>query len=743
MLIPWLVSRAACVIAVAQPLQVPQHSLLNASKSQSPHIFRADSIEALLHQHLEALPPQHYDTTTVRLLTQTAIAIYERSIDTAEQYAERAWRLAERLEDSTGLAAALNAAARIVRVHGEYQRSVGLGLRSAAISSALADTMALAEALNGIGNSYYWQGLYNVGLAYFFKALHLRERMNSTASQHQRAKAMLLTNIGKCYTRQAMYTEARTYHQRALALSRAASNEQAYIWLNIALLLVHQAQYDSALHYAQQALRFVQTHPNPLKAANEFEQVGDCFKHLGNLAAAEQHFAEARWRFAELRDMRGLARVDVGLGELAVRRRALETAFLRAQQALNVAESIGAKPQQYEALMLLVRLNELSADTSQALRIFRRAAAVKDSMVSEMSALSATAMNTLYETERQAQELALLIRGKQLQEQELTTQRSERLLLLIAAILLLLLVVVLANRYRLKVRSEVHIRQQHGLLEAQNEELKTLHQEKNELLGIAVHDLKNPLSAIMLNAQLIERIIGKNQPPERAVEYAMSINETAETMVAIVTNLLDINKIESGGWQMQFQAVEVSMVEALVETYRPRAQAKSIAIEYTMSIRNHDEQTPMFWADYDALRHVIDNLISNAVKYSPHGTTVFVSITDSANTDHTPLQHLLRIIVQDEGPGISEEDQQKLFKKFTRLSALPTGGEHSTGLGLSIVQRLVESLNGRVWCESTLGKGATFIVELPRFNTEHLQLLITEERGIINSVSSTTESLGQ
>jgi signal transduction histidine kinase len=88
------------------------------------------------------------------------------------------------------------------------------------------------------------------------------------------------------------------------------------------------------------------------------------------------------------------------------------------------------------------------------------------------------------------------------------------------------------------------------------------------------------------------------------------------------------------------------------------------------------------------------------------------STNDQCTNDQVTNDYL-RIEVADEGPGISEEDKKKLFGKFARLSARPTGGEHSTGLGLSIVKKMVEAMNGRVWCESELGKGSTFIVELP------------------------------
>jgi signal transduction histidine kinase len=134
---------------------------------------------------------------------------------------------------------------------------------------------------------------------------------------------------------------------------------------------------------------------------------------------------------------------------------------------------------------------------------------------------------------------------------------------------------------------------------------------------------------------------------------------------------------------------------------------------------------------------VLQNLLSNAIKYSPLGKQVIVRVEEKyeggsikyenkyenrdGNNTNTPSlipQHLsfLRVLVQDEGPGISADDQAKLFSKFTRLSAMPTAGEHSTGLGLSIVKRLVEAMQGRVWCESELGRGATFIVEFPLAN---------------------------
>jgi signal transduction histidine kinase len=121
----------------------------------------------------------------------------------------------------------------------------------------------------------------------------------------------------------------------------------------------------------------------------------------------------------------------------------------------------------------------------------------------------------------------------------------------------------------------------------------------------------------------------------------------------------------------------------------------------------------------------VENLLSNAVKYSPPHTSIWLSVeslsTPNGQQNETTQNDAeqgdwvkgLRISVRDEGPGFQDAEKHKLFGKFARLSAQPTGGEDSTGLGLSIVKKMVEAMNGKVWCESEAGKGATFIVELP------------------------------
>jgi len=223
---------------------------------------------------------------------------------------------------------------------------------------------------------------------------------------------------------------------------------------------------------------------------------------------------------------------------------------------------------------------------------------------------------------------------------------------------------------------------------------------KNEFLGIAAHDLKNPLSAISGYAEMIKMDFDEI-PPEEMLEIVDKISISSRQMFELVKNLLDVNVIESGQMNLSLSIIDIlPILQELVKHYRERAKAKNIQLQFQCLEKQYHAL-----ADKNSVQQVFDNLISNAVKYSPHDKSIYVHLSQDDN--------FVRCEIQDEGLGLSDEDKQKLFGQFTRLTPKPTGGEHSTGLGLFIVKKLIESQQGKVWCESQLGQGATFIIQLP------------------------------
>lgn len=272
-----------------------------------------------------------------------------------------------------------------------------------------------------------------------------------------------------------------------------------------------------------------------------------------------------------------------------------------------------------------------------------------------------------------------------------------------------LLVIILQVRayYLLKrqngiiVRQSIEIQKQNEALARQNKQLHDLNLEKQQIISVVSHDLKGPFNRIFALMQLMS--MSSDNLTKDQKEYIGKIHQIAVDGLNMVRNLLDARKIEEELIDVTLETIELEpFVSAFVKNYRAVADRKEIEL----SLLSPTEVYAI--ADRLYLNRILDNLLSNAIKFSQMDKKVTLSIEQK---DKEVL-----LIIKDEGPGISDEDQKKLYKKFQKLSAKPTGGESSTGLGLSIVKTLVEKMGGSITCESQLDGGAKFTVALKKAN---------------------------
>ncbi|MDQ2864405.1 MAG: GAF domain-containing sensor histidine kinase, partial [Bacteroidota bacterium] len=204
--------------------------------------------------------------------------------------------------------------------------------------------------------------------------------------------------------------------------------------------------------------------------------------------------------------------------------------------------------------------------------------------------------------------------------------------------------------------------------------------QQNQVLSIAAHDLKNPLTTLSVWAQLTSQ--AKNNP-EEVERFSERIKEAANKMNTLVNKLLETAKKEASRIQLKSQEIDlVTLVESVDKTNEVLANNKKIQLHFAA------EHSPRIIGDDDRVTEVVDNLVNNAIKYSPSGKNIYITV--KRENEFAVLQ------VKDEGQGLTDDDKKNLYQRFVKLSSQPTGGETSTGLGLSIVKSLVDAHHGEI-----------------------------------------------
>ncbi len=671
--------------------------------------------------------------------------------DKAIEYGLQALGLAEQLGYTNGMARSLNALGLVYRRRGNYPQALEYHLKSLKISEEIHDTLRTGASLNNIGLLYLGQGNYTLALEYFERELKVYESANDKSGI-----GAAMQNIGMVYSRQGKYSLALEYLVKSLAITEQLSDEAgvAECMVEIATLYARQGNPQLAMQNFQKALAMNERIGNKSAIAQILSNVAAIHLQANDTDKAEESalkalklaraIGEIEWMKESARTLAAVYKLrndypkaleyqllftslkDSITGEESVRKIADLQAMLASEKRQAQIDLLTKENQ----LQMLIR-NGLAVVVVLFLALgyvlFRSYRQQKQANT-RLSEQNAEILRQQELLEDQAREIELT--NTSLQAANLDLQQQQQMLEEQAAEIqmvnneLMELNANLEHQQALLEKQSREIELANIELQERNMQLRELNEQKNEFLAIAAHDLKNPLVSIVMLSSAIKRYFDKMSKQD-IIEHSTKIENTAGRMRQIILNLLDLNAIESGKFDVEMEAVAPGEVaEKVLKDWESRAQEKSMTLHF-------DNQAPdqIVRADPNVLYQVLDNIVSNAVKYSPLGSVVRTRVkrivrqdelrtTGSPNklanqpSDHTP-HAFVRIEIQDEGPGLSADDKAKLFGRFVRLSARPTGGEHSTGLGLSIVKKMVETMNGSVWCESEVGKGATFIVEFP------------------------------
>jgi len=240
----------------------------------------------------------------------------------------------------------------------------------------------------------------------------------------------------------------------------------------------------------------------------------------------------------------------------------------------------------------------------------------------------------------------------------------------------------------------------HKEMEVKNAQLEKLNEDKSKFLRMAAHDLRNPISAILTSSSFLTDLL-EEKVDESELEFLNLITRSGEFVLQLLNELLDLEVIESGHLELNREMSDfIEIVKNNVILNKVIADKKNIKLTFENDIESLQANV-----DKVKIEQVLNNLISNAIKFSHAGSDIKVNLT-TKNSD-------VQISVVDKGQGIPEKEMDKLFKPFGKTSVRGTGGEESTGLGLSIAKKIVEAHTGKIWVESEVNKGSTFYFQIP------------------------------
>lgn len=613
--------------------------------------------------------------------------------DDAFQYFEKALEIYNELNDPMGKARVINSIGNIYLNLSDYKYSLEYLHKCLKIVIGLNDRQFEASVLSNIGLAYQELGDYTSSLEYNLKS------MQTYTNNNLEIPESLLNNIGIVYQSLGDYTTSLEYFNSSLRLAEEKDNQldKGFALGNISIVHSHLENYSEALGYLNKSLVILHSLGNRQAEANAHLNIGKAYRGLNNYNKAIESELKALQIHEEISDFSGKASTLLLIGEIYFSMGNYDSAKEYYVEGLRLAQNIGDSINETQAYLHMGTLLAKTNNSAIALDNLFRALELAENRESKKDICKVHLV--LYEAYKSIGnfERAFEHHEKHFKiDKEIYNVESDRKL---KSLSIQFHLQNTDKERKIALQEKEIFRLKNVELAEANDSLVKLNEEKNELMGIAAHDLRNPLSGILSFSRKIRININK-YTSSQIVEMASEMEIASERMFKLIAKILDINLIESGKRNYTSSIINArEVIDQIVNVYQRPAEVKKINISLNCT------NELIAFTDPDTLGQILDNLISNAVKFTIPGNNIEISAFRADDS--------IRFEVKDGGPGLTEKDKQKLFGRFMRLSAQPTGNENSTGLGLSIAKKLTSILGGNIWCESTLNEGAKFIVEIP------------------------------
>ena len=601
----------------------------------------------------------------------------------------------------------------------EYDIDLSIGKAHEARALALEDgyLMGVATANKWLGKANALKGQTAEALHNFMDALRVFEDFSDSLQI-----ANVYKYLANVYITNGNDKEAMRYYKEANGIYERLGNRKgtSAILNNIGTIFLSQenSNPDSALYYLNQSrLSYLEIRDESGLATN-YTNMGFAYSSKGDHNKAIEYYNKCYALAVKIDSKETMSTALLNVGDGYMNLGQYDKAEESILAGLAISEKMGYKFSNYVGYYTLAEINEKRGNYKKSVALYHKAEDINRELKSSATLNALMDVQTMQLEEAQRREIE---RINAINAEKIESERLKQLLYLALAIFSLVgllgltyyfmrrhkaaLRIAMQNKEigKQKVKIEIQsgkIKQVNDTLIERNKKLRELNEEKNYMMSVVAHDLKSPLNQINGLANVIK--LDEENLNVTQKECLNNIEVASARLSEMVNKILDSRNASNKEQTLLIEEIDIEkMATDVLNDFSTAASDKKIRLH-----KNTINNGASVKADRHYLRQVLDNLVSNAIKFSPNGKNVELNIQNDGNT-------VLAEVV-DEGPGLTNEDKEKLFTEYAILSAKPTGGETSTGLGLAIVKKYVEKMGGEIWCESTHGQGASFKVKLER-----------------------------
>ena len=566
---------------------------------------------------------------------------------------------------------------------GNYPEAQQYFLKALTMYQEMNDRLNMAYMYDLLNWLYGKQGNYVEASKYAYTTLRLFEDMGD-----QDNAALAASNIAENYIHLGNYTDALKYFKRSHSVYKTKGD---ILNLGYSYSLIGKANrlmrnYSAALSYYDSAASIGIDVQDDNIVANAYVGKAEVYKELKDDPKILSNFKKAANLFKIVSNKYELARVYSSIGDYYRTKQSYDSAKKYYNHAYEISTTLDSRTLFAEYYRGLEVLDSATQNWRGAYLNYKRYILNRDSIFNQETVRKMVQLQLNYEFDKKEAS------AKANQELRDLRQRNQFLVGGVITLLVFSLVIVLYRNQKKQVQSNLELQQKSKSLEEEN-------REKTSILDIVSHDLKAPLDKIKGLADIM--MLEKNMDTEEKERYLEHIKQSIDQGTYLIKKLKEAQSAHDASNKPAYEIINLSkFIEDFKFGINGQLFNKNQELNVELEPANMELNT-----DPNMFIRILDNLASNASKFSERGKTIHLRIWLEGNS--------INVSVRDEGPGISAVDQQKLFGKFQTLSSRPTAGESSTGLGLSITKALTEKLNGSIEVNSELGSGSEFIVRIP------------------------------